>query len=113
MENELIAKFRRKYPKRHILYLNRIDEKYGGEYLELSLDILKNALSKTILDYEVKSDGVYIKNAKKNFLRLFYECAILLEYCPSTNEAILRPYVTATDTMRACCAIIKLFGKNA
>lgn len=113
MLDELISFFREKYPTKRITYLNQKNEKYSGEYLVFNLDILKEIMKRTTLDYEIMTDGVYIKGDKGLFSRLLFECAILAELDEKSSLVILRPYVTATDVMRSSCAILKIFEKTA
>ena len=113
MNEKLILQFREKYPKKMINYLNEKNEKYGGEYLKFNLEILEEILKETTLDYQIKPDSVSIKGDCKLLSRFLWECTVVADFDETRNELYLYPYVTATDVMRACCAIIKIFGKNA
>ena len=113
MEEELLEQFKRKYPTKRIVFLNQRDNKYGGEYLSFNLEIFALSLKDTSLSYEIRPDCVCINGGKELFCKLLFDCATVCEYDEDRSEILLYPYVTATDAMRVCCAILKIFDKNA
>lgn len=109
----LLEKFEKKNPKARVLDLTIKNEKYRGEYALFNIDILKEILSKTSLEYKIVDEEIHIRGDKKLAKKMLFACHTLCELDKDNKLIILRPYVTATEIMSLACKLLKNFEKNA
>ncbi len=110
---KLLEKFENENPRRKVLDLTERNEKYAGDYVSFNLDILREILPRTILEYEISSDEVRINGNKTLAQKLLFDCQTFCVFDERENKVILRPYVPVTDIMSFACKLLKNFEKNA
>lgn len=113
-KDDVIKEFQSMHNGSALIYLDREREGFEDGYIRFNVDILRQMLPKTSLDFEIYEYDIII-NCKSDallfFRKLIFDCKTVGIISDDNEHLILKPYASVCDIMKVCCALIENFKK--
>lgn len=114
IKEDIIKEFQSTHNGASLIYLDREREGFEDGYIRFNVDILRQMLPKTSLDFEISEYDIIINckgEALPFFRRLIFDCKAVGIISDDNEHLILKPYASVCDIMKLCCALIENFKK--